>query len=210
MKEYLTTDIRNSAIVGHASSGKTMLSECLLACAGAINRLGRIENGSTVSDYHEAEHERKNSIYPSMMFCEWQGRKLNVMDTPGYLDFTAEPLGVLRVADNAIVVVHAKDGVLVGTNKVWEYATQYGVPKMIVVNGLDREQVEFERVLAQVREIDPASRNWRRRRLRRKLAARSLAARLAEERMPGRCWPRSWTAGSKEAAIQNPAGPSPG
>ena len=153
MKEYLTTDIRNSAIVGHASSGKTMLSECLLACAGAINRLGRIENGSTVSDYHEAEHERKNSIYPSMMFCEWQGRKLNVMDTPGYLDFTAEPLGVLRVADNAIVVVHAKDGVLVGTNKVWEYATQYGVPKMIVVNGLDREQVEFERVLAQVREI---------------------------------------------------------
>ena len=153
MKDFLTADIRNSAIVGHASSGKTMLSECMLACAGVINRLGRIENGSTVSDYHEAEHERKNSIYATMLHCEWQGKKLNCIDTPGFLDFTAEPLGALRVADNAIVVIHAKDGVLVGTQKVWDYATQFGVPKLIVVNGLDREQVEFDRVLAQLREI---------------------------------------------------------
>lgn len=153
MKEYLTADLRNAAIVGHASAGKTMLSECMLACAGVINRLGRIENGSTVSDYHDAEHERKNSIYSSMLFCEWQGKKVNFIDTPGFLDFTAEPLGALRVADNAVVVVQAKDGVLVGTNKVWEYATQYEVPKLIVVNGLDREQVEFDRILAQLREI---------------------------------------------------------
>jgi elongation factor G len=151
MKAYQAGEIRNFAIVGHASSGKTMLSEAMLACSGAINRMGSITAGNTVSDYHVEEKERKISIHASLLHTEWLGRKLNIIDTPGYLDFISESLGALRVADFALVVVHAQHGVLVGTEQVWKYATQDGIPKMIVVNGLDKENIDFEKSLAQLR-----------------------------------------------------------
>jgi len=152
MKAYQPGDIRNFAIVGHASCGKTMLSECMLACGGVINRLGDIQAGSTVSDYHEAEHKRQTSIGASLMHLEWQGKKFNFIDTPGYQDFISEALGALRVSDLAVIVVHAVDGVGVGTTTVWNYATQFGLPKVFVINGADREHVDVDKVLTQLKE----------------------------------------------------------
>jgi elongation factor G len=147
MKPYLPQDIRNFAIVGHASSGKTMLSEAMLMCGGVINRMGRIVDGSTVSDYHVSEKTRKISVSASLMHLEWLGKKFNIIDTPGYLDFISEGLGALRVGDFALVVIHAQHGVGVGTDRSWNYAGQYGIPKMIVVNGLDKENANFDTVL---------------------------------------------------------------
>jgi elongation factor G len=152
MKEYQAGDIRNFAIVGHASSGKTMLSEAMLACAGVINRMGSIAAGSTVSDYHDSEKQRQVSVSASLMHLEWLGKKFNLLDTPGYADFISEGLGALRVGDFALVVIHANHGVGVGTDAVWKYATQYGIPKMIVVNAFDKEETDFDKTLAQVRE----------------------------------------------------------
>jgi elongation factor G len=152
MKDYSPADIRNFAIVGHASSGKTMLSEAMLACAGVINRMGSINAGSTVSDYHESEKQRQISVSASLMHLEWLGKKFNLLDCPGYADFISEGLGALRVGDFALIVVNAAHGVGVGTGAVWKYATQYGIPKMIVVTGFDKEETDFDKVLAQVRE----------------------------------------------------------
>ncbi len=152
MKTYQPADLRNFAIVGHASSGKTMLAEAMLMCGGVINRMGRIADGSTVSDYHVSEKNRKISVSASLLHTEWMGKKFNIIDTPGYLDFISEGLGALRVGDFALVVIHAQHGLGVGTDRVWNYATGYGLPKMIVVNALDKENVDFDAVLKGAQE----------------------------------------------------------
>ena len=152
MKNYPPADIRNFAIVGHASAGKTMLSEAMLLCAGVITRMGRIADGTTVSDYHVSEKQRQISVSATLMHAEWAGKKFNLIDTPGYLDFISEGLGALRVGDFALVVVHAQHGLGVGTDRVWNYATNYGIPKMIVVNALDKENVDFDAVLKSCQE----------------------------------------------------------
>jgi elongation factor G len=152
MKEYQSSDIRNFAIVGHSSSGKTMLSEAMLACSGVINRLGSIVNRNTVSDYHKDEKEHQISIHASLLHTEWQGKKFNFIDTPGYSDFISESLGALRVADFALIVIHANQGMGVGTEQVWKYATNYGIPKILVINALDKEHSSFEQALDQARE----------------------------------------------------------
>jgi elongation factor G len=147
MKTYQPADIRNFAIVGHASAGKTMLSEAMLLCSGAINRMGRIADGSTTSDYHESEKARQISVQASLLHTEWTEKKFNIIDTPGYLDFISESLGALRVGDFALVVVHGVQGLGVGTERVWRYANGYGLPKMIVINQLDKENTNFDGVL---------------------------------------------------------------
>lgn len=152
MKEYKPGDIRNFAIVGHASSGKTMLSEAMLSCAGVINRMGSIAAGSTVSDYHDNEQHRQISVSATLMHAEWLGKKFNILDCPGYADFISEGLGALRVGDFALIVVHANHGVGVGTDAVWKYATEDGIPKMIVVNAFDKEETDFDKTLKQIRE----------------------------------------------------------
>jgi elongation factor G len=152
MKEYKPGDIRNFAIVGHASSGKTMLSEAMLSCAGVINRMGTIAGGSTVSDYHDNEQQRQISVSATLMHAEWLGKKFNILDCPGYADFISEGLGALRVGDFALIVVHANHGVGVGTDAVWKYATEDGIPKMIVVNAFDKEETDFDKTLKQIRE----------------------------------------------------------
>jgi elongation factor G len=144
-------DVRNFAIVGHASSGKTILSEAMLFCSGAIGRMGRIADGSTVSDYHVSERQRQISTQTSLLHTRWMDKQFNIMDTPGYLDFMSEALAALRVADFALVVVHAQHGVGVGTDRVWNYATECGIPKIIVVNAMDKEHARFDDVLADVR-----------------------------------------------------------
>jgi elongation factor G len=157
MKEYQPAEIRNFAVVGHASSGKTLLCEAMLACAGVINRMGSIAAGTTVSDYHDSEKSRQISVSASLLHLEWLGKKFNILDCPGYTDFISEGLGALRVGDFALIVVNAAHGVGVGTDAVWRYATQFGLPKMIVVNAFDKEGVDFESTLAQIREHFGAS-----------------------------------------------------
>ncbi|MEX0323902.1 MAG: elongation factor G [Puniceicoccaceae bacterium] len=152
MKTYTPENIRNFAVVGHQASGKTMLTEAMLRCAGVIQRLGSIEAGSTTSDYHASEKERGISVHASLLHCDWDGRKFNIIDTPGYLDFISEGLGALRVGDFALVTVNANSGAELGTDQVWEYATQYGIPKMIVVNGVDRENVDFDNIIADLKD----------------------------------------------------------
>jgi elongation factor G len=152
MKDYQPGDIRNFAIAGHASCGKTMLSEAMLACAGVINRMGTIAAGSTVSDYHESEQHRQISVSTTLMHLEWQGKKFNILDCPGYVDFISEAMGALRVSDLAVVTVHANHGVGIGTDTIWKCATANGIPKVIVVNAFDKEETNFDKTLAQLRE----------------------------------------------------------
>ena len=128
-----------------------MLSEAMLACAGVINRMGSIPAGSTVSDYHENEQQRQISVSATLMHLEWLGKKFNLLDCPGYADFISEGLGALRVGDFALIVVHANHGVGVGTDAVWKYATEDGIPKLIVVNAFDKEETDFDKILAEVR-----------------------------------------------------------
>jgi len=151
MATHPSANIRNFAIVGHASSGKTVLGEAMLACSGTIGRMGRITDGSTVSDYHPSERQRQISTQTSLLRTTWMDKKFNIMDTPGYLDFMSEALAALRVADLAIVVVHAQHGIAVGTERVWSYATECGIPKIIVINALDKQNVNFNNTLTEAR-----------------------------------------------------------
>ena len=122
-----------------------MLSEAMLATAGVINRMGTINAGSTVSDYHDSEQQRQISVSATLMHLEWLGKKFNILDCPGYADFISEGLGALRVGDFALVTIHANHGVGVGTDAVWKYATQDEIPKMIVLNAFDKEETRFRR-----------------------------------------------------------------
>jgi elongation factor G len=152
MNAYPVADLRNFALVGHASSGKTMLAEAMLACTGALGRMGRIADGTTVSDYHVSEKQRQISTQASLLHTAWLGKKLNIIDTPGYLDFLSESLAALRVVDFALVVIHGQHGVGVGTERVWNCASDCGIPKVLVVNAMDKPNVGFDEVLAGARE----------------------------------------------------------
>ena len=151
MKNYAAKDIRNFSVVGHGGSGKTTLSEAMLSRSGKINRIGSIESGTTTSDYHHDEHQRQISIHSSPLHLEWDDIKFNLIDTPGYLDFIGEAISSLAVVDAAVVVVHAVNGIEVGTEQVWNYASNYKLPKIIVVNGLDREHTQFDQILQQAK-----------------------------------------------------------
>jgi elongation factor G len=152
MNDYASAALRSFAVLGHASAGKTMLTEAMLACSGKIGRMGSIAGGSTVSDYHASEHQHQISVHCSLLHTEWMGRKFNILDSPGYSDFISEGLGALRVGDFALVVVNAAHDLGVGADAAWHYATHFGLPKMIVVNGLDKVNVNFENVVATARE----------------------------------------------------------
>jgi elongation factor G len=128
-----------------------MLCEAMLACSGKIGRMGKIADGTTVSDYHHSEKQRQISTQTSLLHTGWQGKKFNILDTPGYLDFVGEALSALRVADFALVVVHAQHGIGVGTERLWNYATQFDIPKFIVINAVDKQNAHFDEVLADAR-----------------------------------------------------------
>src|SRR5882672_10654989 len=147
MKTYQPSEIRNFAIVGHASAGKTMLTEAMLVCGGVLNRMGSIAAGTTASDYHDSERHRQISVHASLLHTEWMGKKFNLIDTPGYLDFISEGLGALRVGDFALIVINAVHGLGVGTDAAWDYATRSGLPKMLVVNALDKMNTHFDQVV---------------------------------------------------------------
>src|SRR5512144_2869337 len=152
MRGYESESIRNVAIIGHGTAGKTSLTSAMLFTTGAVNRLARVEDGNTVTDYEDEEIERKISISSALAYCEWSKKKINILDTPGYRPFLTDTKLVMRAADAAIVVLDAVSGVEVQTEKVWEYATEFNLPRMLVVNKMDRDNASAERTLASVTE----------------------------------------------------------
>jgi elongation factor G len=156
MKEYASENIRNVALVGHQGAGKTSLVEALLYNTGAINRLGRVEEGNTVSDWTDDERERGLSLSTSLVPVEFNDTKINILDTPGYTDFQGEMKNAIRVADSVVVVVDAVAGVEVGTELAWEYAEAYQQPIIVTINKMDRENASFEATLDQLKERFPA------------------------------------------------------
>src|SRR5919201_1651826 len=139
--------IRNVGVVGHGGAGKTSLVEALLFAAGALTRLGKVDDGSTTTDFDPDEIKRKITINTAVAYCDWKGHRINLVDTPGYGDFLADARAGLRVVEAAVVVVDAVAGVQVQTEKVWKFANEYGLPRVVVVNRLDRERADFLRAL---------------------------------------------------------------
>ena len=152
MKDYTSEHLRNVALIGHGGAGKTSLAEAMLFSAGSTTRLGRVEEGNTLSDYHPDEIERQISINASLLFTDWKNNKINLIDTPGYMDFTGEVKAALRVADTALLVVRAVEGVEVGTEIVARYTEELANGMLVVVNKLDQENADFERAVTQCKE----------------------------------------------------------
>ncbi len=152
MKEYSIDRIRNVALLSHGGAGKTSLAEAMLYNTGAIKRLGKVDEGTTVSDYDPEEIRRHISVNTSLIPCEWREHKINVLDTPGYADFVGEMKGATRVADGCVIVVDATSGVEVGTELVWKYADERDLPRLVFVNKMDRDNANFGRTLNQLRE----------------------------------------------------------
>ncbi|MGQ0548912.1 MAG: elongation factor G, partial [Armatimonadota bacterium] len=151
MKRYGPEQIRNVAVVGHGGTGKTSLVEAMLFEAKAIDRLGRVEDGTTTTDFDPEEVRRRHTINASIAPLEWEGVKINVLDTPGYPDFIGEMVGALRVSDGAVVVVDAVAGVQVQTEQAWAHTDEYALPRLVVVNRLDRENANFARAVDALR-----------------------------------------------------------
>ncbi|MBN1338865.1 MAG: elongation factor G [Bacteroidales bacterium] len=151
MKIYQTKDIRNIALVGGAKSGKTTLSEAMLFEGGLINRRGSIDDNNTVSDYRPVEIERGNSVSSSVMFVEYNGKKINIIDTPGFDDFVGEVISALKVADTAVMVVNAQNGVEVGTEIGWRNTSKYHTPVVFAINHLEHENSNFDETIRQMR-----------------------------------------------------------
>jgi elongation factor G len=152
MKVFDATGIRNLAFVGHSGSGKTQLISALLFDAGAINRLGKVDEGTTVTDYDDEAIARKHTLSASPAYLEWNKAKVNIIDTPGMGNFLSEALAALHVVEAAVVVVDAVGGVQVSTEKAWAAADELQLPRLIVVNRLDRERASLDRTLASMRE----------------------------------------------------------
>ncbi len=152
MKVYPSEDIRNVVIVGHGSVGKTTLGEAALYVSGASTRMGAVEEQNTIGDYDEDEHRRKFSLNLSLLPLEWSGTKINMIDTPGYADFISEVICGAHAGDLALVVVDAVSGPEVGTDRVWQIAEDRGLPRMILINRMDRENADFDTVLTALQE----------------------------------------------------------
>jgi len=165
MKEYTSPFIRNIALVSHSSAGKTMLAEAFLHYSGGTTRLGKIDDGTTVSDYDEEELRRKISLYTSVIPVEYKEVKINLLDTPGYTDFVGEVISALRVADGVVVIVDSVAGLEVGTEIALRYAEQFNLPMMLVINKMERENANFQKVLSSIEEYSeirliPAQLPW--------------------------------------------------
>jgi elongation factor G len=153
LKVYESSRIRNIAVIGHGSAGKTSLAEAMLFNAGHINRLGKVDDGTATTDYFPEEIKRKISVSTSLAPCEWKDCKINIMDTPGYADFFSEVKGALRVADSVLLVLCAVSGVEVQTEIGWRETEKANLPKVALINKMDRENANFDRVLQQMKDV---------------------------------------------------------
>jgi elongation factor G len=152
MKVYDAASIRNVALVGHSGSGKTQLAAAILSDAGMINRFGKVDDGTTVTDFDEEEIARKHTLSGSLAYAEWNKLKINLIDTPGIGNFLSDAQAAMHVADSALVVVDAVSGVMVQTEKVWTTADELALPRIVVLNRLDRERASLERSLKSLHE----------------------------------------------------------
>ena len=153
MKEYNTREVRNLALVGHSGSGKTNLTEALLYQSGATKQIGHVDQKNTLSDFSKEEKERGTSIGTSIIPIEWRKMKLNIIDTPGYMDFISEAMGALRAAEAALMIIDATAGVQVGSERMWKYTEEIGLPRIIFVNKIDGENVNFRELMEQIESL---------------------------------------------------------
>ena len=152
MSSRIPDSIRNFALVGHSGTGKTSVAEAITFSAGVTNRLGTIDDGTTLSDFTDVEKERKISVSTSLLSCEWKGVKMNVVDAPGYADFIGDAKAALWAVDNAIITIHAQSGVEVGTDKAWGFSEEFSRPVLFLINHLDRDQADFDGTLAAIKQ----------------------------------------------------------
>ncbi|HNP23503.1 MAG TPA: elongation factor G [Panacibacter sp.] len=151
MAEFDTSHVKSIVLLGHAGSGKTTLAECMLYEAGLITRRGTIAEKNTTGDYHELEQERGNSIFSKLMHSKWRGYKINIIDTPGYDDFTGEVISALRVADTGVMLINAAMGVEVSTDIIWEYTERFKTPMIFAINKLDDDRADFDKTVAEIK-----------------------------------------------------------
>ena len=143
MQQYGLENVRNVVMLSHCGAGKTSASEAILFTAGAITRLGKVDDGNTTSDYDPDEVKRKISLNLAVLPCHWKGTKINLIDTPGYSDFVSEVRAAIRVSEGAIIVICAASGVEVGSEQVWAYCEEADLPRLIFINKMDRENAYF-------------------------------------------------------------------
>lgn len=152
MADHVTKDIRNIALISHAGAGKTTFSEAMLSNAGVTTRFGRIEDGTTISDYSDDEIQRKISINSTVLSFKYNRKHINVIDTPGYADFISEVLGALRAVDSALLLIDAGEGIQVSTEKTWSMAGEQGLARAIFINKLDKENIDFSGLIESIKE----------------------------------------------------------
>ncbi|MGL4648350.1 MAG: GTP-binding protein, partial [Caldilineaceae bacterium] len=157
MTRYQTQQIRNVAVLGHGGSGKTSLIEALLHKSGATTRVGRVEDGTTVSDWDAEEQRRQTSINVSIVPVDHGGHRINFLDTPGYQDYVGEVVSALHASEAGLIIVDAVAGAEVGTELVWDRLNELGKPRMIFINKIDRENANFQRAIESLREALPGS-----------------------------------------------------
>jgi len=150
MQQYGLENIRNVVLLSHCGAGKTSVSEAILFAAGVITRLGKVNDGTTTSDYDPGEVKRQISLNLTILPCQWEGAKINLIDTPGYSDFVGEVKAAIRVSEGAVIVVCAASGVEVGSEQVWAYSEEANLPRLIFVNKMDRENADFYKTLEQI------------------------------------------------------------
>ena len=152
MAKIETSSIRNVALLGHGGSGKTSMAEAMLYIGGGTDRLGKTPDGNTVCDYDAEEIKRGFSLSTAVAPIMWKNIKINLLDTPGYLDFVGEVLQALRVADSAVIAVDAKAGIEVGTELAWGYASDAGIPRAFFINKCDDNEADFSRVFGELHD----------------------------------------------------------
>ncbi len=153
MKDYKTENLRNVGLIGHGSAGKTSIAEAMLFNTGVLDRFGKVDDGNTTTDFDPEEIKRRISISAAVAPCDWKNIRINLVDTPGYFDFVGELVASLNVCDSAIIVVDSVSGVEVGTEKAWDLVEEKGIPCLFFINKMDRENSNFSKVEAQLREV---------------------------------------------------------
>ncbi|GAB4408145.1 MAG: elongation factor G [Thermodesulfovibrionales bacterium] len=150
MANFDVNRIRNVAVIAHGGAGKTSLTESMLFVSGAIDRLGSVDSGTTTTDFESEEIERRITISSSIAFCNWNGHRVNLIDTPGFINFIEDTRGCLRAVDGAVVIVSAISGVKAETEKIWKYACEYEIPRIVFINKMDKENANFQRAIAEI------------------------------------------------------------